>query len=67
VSNYGWDGGCWIVLDRDCEPISSYHHYCEADAHAISVPLNLYVRRVPCGVEPVNGWHPLPEGGRTHA
>ena len=45
------------VLDRDCEPVSSYHHYCEADAHAISKPLGLYVRRVPCGVEPVNGWN----------
>jgi hypothetical protein len=56
-SNRGWDGGCWIVLDRDCEPIGDYHHYSEADAHAISVPLDLYVRRVPCGTEPTGGVH----------
>lgn len=67
MSNYGWDGSCWIVLDRDCEPISSYHHYCEADAHAISIPLNLFVRRVPCGTEPVNGWHPMPEEANPDA
>ncbi len=63
MSSHAWDGGCWIVLDRDCEPISSYHHHSEADAHAISIPLDLYVRRIPCGVEPVGGWHSLPLTG----
>lgn len=48
MSNHGWDGGCWIVLDRDCEPISGYHHICEADAHAAALPLGFHVRREPC-------------------
>ncbi|MEU6709969.1 DUF4326 domain-containing protein [Nonomuraea sp. NPDC046802] len=56
-SNQGWDGGCWIVLDRDCEPIGDYHHHSEAGAHSVSIPLDLFVRRVPCGVEPVGGRH----------
>lgn len=63
MSNHDWDGGCWIVLDRDCEPISSYHHRTEADAHAISIPLGFYVRRVPCGSEPVDGFHKVARNG----
>jgi hypothetical protein len=48
MSSHGWDGGCWIVLGRDVEPVSGYHHACEADAHAIALPLGFHVRRERC-------------------
>lgn len=54
MSNHGWDGGCWIVLDLDCNPISGYHHACEANAHTAALPLGFYVRREQCNCnEPV--------------
>ncbi|MEV4454462.1 hypothetical protein [Microbispora sp. NPDC049633] len=48
MSNHGWDGGCWIVLDRDCKPVSGYHHPTEASAHATAHPVDFYVRREAC-------------------
>ncbi|MCT9932425.1 hypothetical protein N5079_19680 [Planotetraspora sp. A-T 1434] len=48
MSNHGWDGGCWVVLDRDCQPVSGYHHASEANAHAAALPVGFYVRRVAC-------------------
>ncbi|GIH70313.1 hypothetical protein [Sphaerimonospora thailandensis] len=48
MSSHCWDGGCWVVLDHDCEPVSGYHHASEANAHAAALPVGFYVRRVVC-------------------
>lgn len=48
MSNQGWDGGCWIVLDIECEPVSGWHHPTEASAHATALPVGYFVRRERC-------------------
>lgn len=63
MSNHGWDGGCWLVLDRACEPVSDYHHRTEAGAHAAALPVGFYVRRVACAEHIPDGCHGAPQGG----
>ncbi|MFC4508478.1 MULTISPECIES: hypothetical protein [Streptomyces] len=48
MSNYGWDGGCWLVLDRACELVSGFHHPTEASAHAVALPVGFFVWWVQC-------------------
>lgn len=63
MSTSVWDGGCWIVLDRDCEPVDGEHLPTEAAAHAISIPAGLYVRREQCDCNA--NWSPPPAPAST--
>lgn len=61
MSNEMWDGGCWVVLDRDCDLITGMHHLTEKMAHEISLARNpqLYVRRTERCLSHTNGEFPL--------
>lgn len=48
MSTSVWDGGCWIVVDVEGTVVDGEHRPTEANAHAISKPAGLYVRREDC-------------------
>jgi len=50
TGNPQWDGACWIVLDKECNPADDVHHATEASARAATstTPGGKYIRRHTC-------------------